>query len=301
MYLSHFLSCMKKILIGIITFIAILFASPFVLRYLIDAWYTNARSEVAVIVTGSSLDADISWPNRQIYKYISEHPESEEAIHEAYTYVNGTWSRHRWRFPQNMLDDPWFVFIINGIEANKEILKTIKTESQKLWIDYKMVLASIMSEQIRIATKWARWDLKDLIVHHTPRFLVSYNVSLGVWWIKVTTARQVVSDAKKYGYGDIFPPYDESGVTAMLTTSDYRQWVYPTYLVKNIITRWQRAGYDISHDPGVVGTLYNMGNNITREPHAHPQIGGSVITIWWKDYVYGWLSMAIYRYLTIYT
>lgn len=55
-----------------------------------------------------------------------------------------------------------------------------------------------MGEQVRIAAKGARGDLKGVIVNNTPRFLVSYNVSLGVGGIKTSTARDIARDAKEY-------------------------------------------------------------------------------------------------------
>ena len=145
-----------------------------------------------------------------------------------------------------------------------------------------------------------RGELKDILLHSTPTLFRSYDVSLGIGGIKLSTARRIAKDAKLYGYGDIFGSYDDTTLTTMLTTDDYRQGIYPSYLVKNIITRWQLSGYDISHNPGVVGTLYNMGNITVKAPHDTPQIGGSVIPIGQHKYVYGGISMGLYRYLKIY-
>jgi hypothetical protein len=75
---------------------------------------------------------------------------------------------------------------------------------------------------------------------------------------------------------------------------------YAVYLVKNIITRRKNAGINITDNPGVVCTLYNMGNHPNKEPHPDPQIGGSIIKINDKKYVYGGLSMAVYRWLKVY-
>jgi hypothetical protein len=43
-----------------------------------------------------------------------------------------------------------------------------------------------------------------------------------------------------------------------------------------------------------------MGNHPNKEPHKYPKIWGSVIMINDKKYVYGGLSMVMYRYLKIY-
>ena len=259
-----------------------------VLGYLIDNGYTNSLSEMIGIDTWTSIEIPVS--NQQIHTYISQHREDKQAIYTAYGYINGTGLNSTWWFPSDVANNIGFKFIIDGITTRKVFLTTIKKESEKLWIDYTLVLSSLLWEQIRIASKWLRGEL-----------LRSYNISLGIWGIKLSTARQIAKEAKLYGYGDVFWNYTDETLTTMLTTSDYWQGIYPTYLVKNIITRWQLSWYDISHNPGVVGTLYNMGNPNDKPPHDTPEIGWSVIPIGKHKYVYWWISLWLYRYLKIYT
>ena len=269
-----------------------------VLGYLIDNGYTNSLSEMIGIDTWTSIEIPVS--NQQIHTYISQHREDKQAIYTAYGYINGTGLNSTWWFPSDVANNIGFKFIIDGITTRKVFLTTIKKESEKLWIDYTLVLSSLLWEQIRIASKWLRGELKDILIHSTPTLLRSYNISLGIWGIKLSTARQIAKEAKLYGYGDVFWNYTDETLTTMLTTSDYWQGIYPTYLVKNIITRWQLSWYDISHNPGVVGTLYNMGNPNDKPPHDTPEIGWSVIPIGKHKYVYWWISLWLYRYLKIY-
>ena len=260
--------------------------------------YTNSASATIVVNTGFSLAVPDS--NIQVHAYLSQHPEDTQAVYLAYGYLNGTWSVDTGRFPQDVENDLGFKFIINGIETRKEFLNTIKQASAALGIDYTIVLSSLLSEQIRIASKWVRWELKDIVIHSTPKLLRSYNISLGIGGIKVSTAKRIAKDAQRYGYGDVFLSGKKLDLISNLTISDYRQWIYPTYLVKNIITRRSLSWYDISHNPGIVGTLYNMGNPIDKPPHADPEIWGAVITIGKHKYVYWWIAMGLYRYLKIY-
>ena len=293
---------MKKIIkmVGDILIVCCLlyFWAIYLTGYLINHWYTNSASESVTKI----VPVDIPTGNSQVNTYLSHHPEDTQAVKEAYTYLNGTWINTTGWFPPDVAEDSGFRFIMEGIDKRKEIITTIKTQSATLWIDYRIVLASLLGEQIRIATKWIRDTLKDIVIHSTPTLFCSYNISLGVWGIKLTTARQIVTDAKKYWYGDIFWKlnYNDSGLTAILTTSDYWQGVYPTYLIKNIITRRQLSGYDISHNVGVIATLYNMWNAKKKQPNANPQIGGSEITIGQHKYVYGGIALWVYRYLKIY-
>jgi hypothetical protein len=264
------------------------------LSYSIDKWYTNANSEVTVIQTWIS--SEIPESMRQVHKYLSEHPQDSEWIIEAYKYMHWTWNNWKEWFPKHLLNDKWFMFVVNWYKERKEIYETIIKISNYLQIEPELVLSSLMWEQVRILTKWARWNLKWIVTNMSPRFLVSYNTSLWIGWIKQTTAYEIEKDAKKYWYGKITrSPTEES-----LTKSNYYQALYPTYLVKNILTRWSMEWYDISKKPWVVWTLYNMGNNKNKIPHENPQIWWAVIKAWWKEYSYGWISMVIYWYLKIY-
>jgi hypothetical protein len=84
-----------------------------------------------------------------------------------------------------------------------------------------------------------------------------------------------------------------------LANNDAFNAKYAAYNVFNIIEKRKRAGYDISKNPGVVCTLYNIGNE-EKEPNANPKIWGSVIRIGDRNYVYWGISRGVYRYLKIF-
>lgn len=263
------------------------------MSYAIDHGYTNAKSEETILKKWHT--STIPLEMKEIHDYIKKNPADEQAIEDAYYYMHWSWNNWK-RFPDNLINDKWFMFIVDGYKQRAWIYNNIVQASELLDIDYKLVLSSIMGEQVRIASKGVRWDLKSTITTMSPRFLVSYNISLWVGWIKQSTAQSIEHDAKKYWYGDIQRNPSEKA----LTTSDYYQAIYPTYLVKNILTRREKAGFDISHNPWVVGTIYNIGNNTNKKPHATPQIWGAIINIWWTQHTYWAISMMIYRYLKIY-
>lgn len=72
-----------------------------------------------------------------------------------------------------------------------------------------------------------------------------------------------------------------------------------TLLVRNIITRRQLSWYDISKEAGIVWTLYNMWNNIKKEPNANPKIGWAIIEIEWQKFTYWEISLWVYNHFTI--
>ncbi len=288
----------KRIVIILVLCCLMYLIGIFLLWYLINSGFTNATSGIMKLET--SIPITIPASNGEVYTYLAQHPEDTQAVYEAYGYLNGTWNNSTGWFPPDVAADVGFSFILDGIQTRKVFLDSVKKESEKLWMDYQLVLASLLWEQIRIASKGLRGDLKDIIIHSTPTLFRSYNVSLGIGWIKISTAKKIAKDAKLYGYGEVFWATSGQDLTDLLTTSDYWQAIYPTYLVKNILTRWQLSWYDIAHNPGVVGTLYNMGNAADKVPHKNAQIWWSVIPIGHHKYVYWWISMGIYWYLKIY-
>ena len=293
---------MKKILIIIASLIALYLLGIFTLRYLIEHGYTNSSSQAELIFPTATID-DIPASNTTVHDYIADHPRDKTAIIQAYVYLNWTGSTNTKWFPSDVEQNPAFKFIMEGIPKRADFIKSVQDTSKSLDIDSDLVLASLLGEQIRIAVKWLRWELKDILIHSTPTLLRSYNISLGIGGIKLTTAREIMKDAIAYGYGDMIEENknaSDSRLTQILTESDYRQGVYPTLLVKNILERRSLSWYDISSNPWVVGTLYNMGNHKDKLPNPHPQIGWSIIQIGKHRYTYGGISLWIYRYLKIY-
>lgn len=63
-------------------------------------------------------------------------------------------------------------------------------------------------------------------------------------------------------------------------------YLYAGLYINQIITQWQRAGFNIADKPGIIGTLYNIGF-AKSQPNANPQIGGAAITIASSTYSFG--------------
>lgn len=76
----------KKSLFLVLFISAGILCLPFVLSYLIDHGYTNAESEVVTIDTGVTINIPAS--NRQVHKYLLDHPEDAQSIEDAYQYMH---------------------------------------------------------------------------------------------------------------------------------------------------------------------------------------------------------------------
>jgi hypothetical protein len=73
----------------------------------------------------------------------------------------------------------------------------------------------------------------------------------------------------------------------------YYSYLYAGLYMKEIITQWQKAGYDISERPEILSTLYNLGFYYS-VPKANPEVGGTVININNVDYTFGDIGYEFY-------
>lgn len=201
--------------------------------------------------------------------------------------------------PQEVLDNKWVQFTLSWMYHRKVFLDTVNEYSELLWVDKDLVMACVLAEQIRISTKWVRWNLKWLILNSTPKLLRSYNVSLGIGWIKLDTAYKIRADAIEYKYDWFDNILPEMPSASWLADNDRLNAIYATYLIKNIIVRRQLSWYYIGDKPWVVCTLYNMWNHKDKIPHENPKVWWAIIPIWWKNYTYWAIWMWVYYYLKL--
>jgi hypothetical protein len=200
-----------------------------------------------------------------------------------------------YKLPDEVMSMQCVQFILNWIENRKLFNETLKSYSEKLWVDYYIVISAILGEQLRISCKGYRGELKDIIVKWTPTLFRSYDISVWIAGLKLGTANKIKRDAIAYGYWDELKKYQLT--ENLIATDDELSAKLAVYLVKNIIHRRELSGYDISWDAWIVGTLYNMWNPLDKEPHDNPQIWGSIIDINGYKFAYGELSLGVYNYL----
>lgn len=75
--------------------------------------------------------------------------------------------------------------------------------------------------------------------------------------------------------------------------SNYYSYLYVGLFMRQVTQQWSNAGHDISNNPGVLATLYNLGFNRSI-PKPNPRIGGAVITVDEKVYTFGQIADEFY-------
>jgi len=73
----------------------------------------------------------------------------------------------------------------------------------------------------------------------------------------------------------------------------YYSYLYVGLYMKQIIAQWEKAGYDIHDNAGVLATLYNLGFYYS-VPKENPELGGSIININNTDYTFGDIGHEFY-------
>jgi hypothetical protein len=73
----------------------------------------------------------------------------------------------------------------------------------------------------------------------------------------------------------------------------YYSYLYAALYMKQIMSQWKNAGYDLDHRPEIVATLYNIGF-MKSIPKENPSVGGAEITIRGVTYSFGRLAYEFY-------
>ena len=174
-------------------------------------------------------------------------------------------------------------------------------------VDEQLIRSAIMSEQVRWFFTY-RWVVKDLLKQNKHIMLMAQG-SNGIGGIKDIAAVQLESRLA-VNHSTIFTNYFAYNSTdpviiqqlrrdRLFNVDDYQYQIYYTaWLLAQITQTRQQAGHDISQQPWIILTLYNIGN---KPPHAHPQIWWATIEILDEQYTFGQLGMLLYYYLTIYS
>ncbi len=182
---------------------------------------------------------------------------------------------------------------------------TIKNVSIKTGVPERLIVAAVVPEQTRFFTAerevFKRYFEPLKILGSLSQF------SLGVSGIKQETAK----DIERYAASTTSPLYPGAGMSGLIAYDEgeqhdtalydrltnehdhYYSYLYTALFIKEIEAQWQRAGLDISDNPGVIVTLFNVGFQASR-PNASPQVAGATIETGGTIYTYGELGAAFY-------
>ncbi len=176
--------------------------------------------------------------------------------------------------------------------------------SNKARIDPRIVLAVCLVEQFRLYNtqrEYYEQFFKPL------KILGNANkMAWGVMSIKEKTAIKIEENLKNSSsnfyigteYENLlsFSSTDPNQERFQRLTDDHNHffsYLYASLYLKQIMAQWQKAGYNISARPEILGTLYNLGFDKS-SPKENPVVGGSTLQIGEIKYTFGSLAYEIY-------
>jgi hypothetical protein len=194
----------------------------------------------------------------------------------------------------------WNVIRI-GLINDEQVLNQV---SKEVGLSPRIIAGAVIGEQTRFFTT----DRAQFESYFEPvkKLINLSQFSYGIAGIKPDTAlfvEQNINNPKSQFYlGEKYARMIEypAGVNPsterirrLNDESHYYSYLYVALIQKMLIAQWERAGFDISKQPGVIATLYNIGFGAS-QPHAKPEIGGVTITLDGKEYSFGELADDFY-------
>ncbi|MDD5397125.1 MAG: hypothetical protein PHW24_03650 [Candidatus Moranbacteria bacterium] len=198
-----------------------------------------------------------------------------------------------------MDNDQWNT-IREAIVKDKDVIEKAAT---MVGIEPRLLVSCAIVEQVRLFNS----DREMFKKFFEPlKILGNANkISLGIMGIKENTAIETENHLK-----DANSPYylgmdfehaldfengnDGSARYDRLTeNTHYYSYLYGAIYLKQMMTQWKNAGFDITYRPEIVGTLFNVGFSQSK-PNANPKVGGSNIDVQGAKYTFGSLAYEFY-------
>ena len=197
---------------------------------------------------------------------------------------------------------PQWTTVKGGLTKDQDIINQVANETG---VQARMIAAVVTPEQTRFFTSnrevWKSY-------FEPLKLLISLSqFSLGVSGIKQDTAKSI----EIYANSPDSPMYPGDGMATLIAykpdanhdtelysrltdeKNHYYQYLYTALYIKEIEAQWQKSGYDISHNPETVVTLFNIGFSKS-VPNKNPVAGGAPIELGGKTVLYGELGSSFY-------
>lgn len=199
--------------------------------------------------------------------------------------------------------------------ANAEEWKTIEASVVKdkdkidqaaaaAGIEPRLIVSSLIVEQLRLY--YSDRELFKRVFEPLKILCNATQISWGVMGIKekaaIDTENHLKDPSSPYYLGSDkehlldFSTDDAAKERFDRLTNDkdhYYAYLYGAVYLKEMMSQWQAAGYDIRYRPEIVATLFNVGFPQS-SPKADPKVGGSKITIGDREYSFGSLAYEFY-------
>lgn len=188
----------------------------------------------------------------------------------------------------------------NAIASDKD---TIIRVANIAHIQPRLIVAPLVVEQLRLFTS-QRETYKE-IFKPLQILGIQSQFSWGVMGLKEQTAiaieNNLTNTTSSYYLGTEYEhsldfktndPITER-FDRIVERNHYYSYLYSALYIKQILSQWQKAGFDISNRPEIVATLFNIGFEHSK-PNATPSSGGAEIEINGVKYSFGELAFDFY-------
>jgi hypothetical protein len=190
----------------------------------------------------------------------------------------------------------------------------IDSASRVTGVESRLIVMCLVGEQVRMFN--AGRERFKKYVYPFSSVMLPNNRGYGVTSILEHTALKIESNltntnspfypgpyfSKCLNYNDSFPDmivdtieaHKHKTIQRLIQGGDhFYSYLYTGLLLRQYFAQWERAGYDISNRPEVLGTLFNIGFQKS-VPKAKPEAGGSTFNVGGKDYTFGGLCFEFY-------
>lgn len=190
----------------------------------------------------------------------------------------------------------------------------IDSASRITGVEARLIVMCLVGEQVRMFNS-GREKFKQY-VYPFSRVMLPNNRGYGVTSILETTALKIEANlqdpkspyypgdyfSKCLNYNDSFPARIVDSIAAhkrktiqrLIQGGDHFYcYLYTGFMLRQFYAQWERAGYDISHRPEALATLFNIGFQKSK-PKANPEAGGSSFKVAGKEYTFGGLCFEFY-------
>ncbi len=183
--------------------------------------------------------------------------------------------------------------------------EVIKKAAKDANISPRFILSGVIGEQFRFFNN-RRESFKSYF--EPLKILASLsNTSFGIAGLKPKTVGIIENNLKdqtsKFYLGpdlehivdyNINADVESERMSRITNSKDpYYSYLYVGLFMKEIISQWEKEGFDLKNRPEILATLYNLGFYFSI-PKDNPEVGGAVININNVDYTFGDIAYEFY-------
>jgi hypothetical protein len=181
---------------------------------------------------------------------------------------------------------------------------TINKAASQSGVSARLIVAQLVSEQLRLYN--TDREVYKQIFQPLQILGVQSQFSWGVMGIKQETAiaieQNLITPTSTWYLGSNYEhaldfktaDHNTERFNRLIDEHDYfYSYLYTGLYLKQIMTQWKNAGFDISARPEILSTLYNIGFSHSK-PNANPNSGGAAIEVGGITYSFGDLAAQFY-------